>query len=111
MPTSSWLPLPLPWRFAAEWALDCLKVLLETNMQQNLQIVVNVAKEYTEQVPGGREGRRRQAGRQAVRPARRVCCQRRALQGAHRVHIMGSMCTSQGTNGCSRNSCRERTPL
>jgi clathrin heavy chain len=35
---------------AAEWALDCLKVLLETNMQQNLQIVVNVAKEYTEQL-------------------------------------------------------------
>ncbi len=37
---------------AAEWALECLKVLLETNMQQNLQIVVNVAKEYTEQVRG-----------------------------------------------------------
>lgn len=35
---------------AAEWALECLKVLLETNMQQNLQIVVNVAKEYTEQL-------------------------------------------------------------
>jgi len=38
---------------AAEWALECLKVLLETNMQQNLQIVVNVAKEYTEQVRSG----------------------------------------------------------
>lgn len=38
---------------AAEWALECLKVLLETNMQQNLQIVVNVAKEYTEQVRVG----------------------------------------------------------
>jgi clathrin heavy chain len=35
---------------SAEWALECLKVLLETNMQQNLQIVVNVAKEYTEQL-------------------------------------------------------------
>ena len=35
---------------AAEWALDCLRVLLEANMQQNLQLVVNVAKEYTEQV-------------------------------------------------------------
>lgn len=28
-------------------------MLLETNMQQNLQIVVNVAKEYTEQVRVG----------------------------------------------------------
>lgn len=28
-------------------------MLLETNMQQNLQIVVNVAKEYTEQVRAG----------------------------------------------------------
>jgi len=28
----------------------CLQVLLDTNMQQNLQIVVNVAKEYTEQL-------------------------------------------------------------
>lgn len=35
---------------SAEWALECLKVLLETNMQQNLQIVVNIAKEYTEQL-------------------------------------------------------------
>lgn len=35
---------------SAEWALDCLKVLLETNMQQNLQIVVTIAKEYTEQL-------------------------------------------------------------
>jgi clathrin heavy chain len=40
----------LPLVHAAEWALECLKVLLETNMQQNLQIVVNVAKEYTEQL-------------------------------------------------------------
>jgi clathrin heavy chain len=30
---------------SAEWALECLRVLLDTNMQQNLQIVVNVAKE------------------------------------------------------------------
>lgn len=35
---------------SAEWALECLKVLLDSNMQQNLQIVVNVAKEYTEQL-------------------------------------------------------------
>lgn len=35
---------------SAEWAVECLKVLLETNMQQNLQIVVSVAKEYTEQL-------------------------------------------------------------
>lgn len=35
---------------SAEWALECLKVLLDTNMQQNLQIVVNIAKEYTEQL-------------------------------------------------------------
>lgn len=41
---------PPPALCAAEWALDCLKVLLETNIQQNLQIVVNVAKEYTEQL-------------------------------------------------------------
>lgn len=35
---------------SAEWALDCLRVLLDSNLQQNLQIVVNVAKEYTEQL-------------------------------------------------------------
>ena len=35
---------------SAEWALECLKVLLESNMQQNLSIVVDVAKEYTEQL-------------------------------------------------------------
>jgi len=35
---------------SAEWALECLRVLLESNMTQNLQIVVNVAKEYTEQL-------------------------------------------------------------
>lgn len=35
---------------SAEWALECLKELLVTNPQQNLQVVVNIAKEYTEQV-------------------------------------------------------------
>jgi len=35
---------------SAEWALECLQVLLESNMQQNLGIVVDVAKEYTEQL-------------------------------------------------------------
>ena len=35
---------------SAEWALECLKVLLESNMEQNLPIVVDVAKEYTEQL-------------------------------------------------------------
>ena len=35
---------------SAEWALECLRVLLESNMQQNLNIVVDVAKEYTEQL-------------------------------------------------------------
>lgn len=35
---------------SAEWALDCLKELLVSNMQQNLQLVVNIAKEYTEQL-------------------------------------------------------------
>jgi clathrin heavy chain len=34
---------------SAEWALDCLKELL-LNMQQNLQLVVNICKEYTEQL-------------------------------------------------------------
>lgn len=33
-----------------EWALDCLRELLISNMQQNLQLVVNIAKEYTEQL-------------------------------------------------------------
>ncbi len=33
-----------------EWALDCLKELLKINMRQNLQIAVNIAKEYTEQL-------------------------------------------------------------
>ncbi|KAK9810517.1 hypothetical protein WJX72_012055 [[Myrmecia] bisecta] len=35
---------------SAEWALECLKELLGTNMQQNLQLVVQVAKEYTDQL-------------------------------------------------------------
>lgn len=34
---------------SAEWALECLKELL-TNMQQNLQLVVSISKEYTEQL-------------------------------------------------------------
>jgi clathrin heavy chain len=33
-----------------EWALECLKELLLANQQQNLQLVVNIAKEYTEQL-------------------------------------------------------------
>mmetsp|Transcript_18521 Transcript_18521/g.52003 ORF Transcript_18521/g.52003 Transcript_18521/m.52003 type:complete len:1694 (+) Transcript_18521:108-5189(+) len=33
-----------------EWALDCLKEMLVTNPQQNLQLVVNIAKEYTDQL-------------------------------------------------------------
>lgn len=39
---------------SAEWAIDCLRVLLESNAQQNLQVVVNVAKEYTEQLTAER---------------------------------------------------------
>ncbi|EIE26635.1 clathrin heavy chain [Coccomyxa subellipsoidea C-169] len=39
---------------SAEWALDCLKVLLETNTAGNLQLVVQVAKEYTEQLGAGK---------------------------------------------------------
>jgi clathrin heavy chain len=39
---------------SAEWALECLRVLLESNQQQNLQLVVNVAKEYTEQLTATR---------------------------------------------------------
>ena len=35
---------------SAEWALECLKVLLESNMQQNLNLVVDVSKEYTAQL-------------------------------------------------------------
>eukprot|EP00884_Botryococcus_braunii_P006634 jgi/Botrbrau1/15972/Bobra.0294s0010.1 len=35
---------------SAEWALECLKELLVSNMTQNLQLVVQVAKEYTEQL-------------------------------------------------------------
>eukprot|EP00899_Mesostigma_viride_P014185 jgi/Mesvir1/22768/Mv14160-RA.1 len=33
-----------------EWALEALKELLATNMHQNLQLVVQIAKEYTEQL-------------------------------------------------------------
>jgi hypothetical protein len=33
-----------------EWALDCLRELLAGNMHQNLQLVVQIAKEYTEQL-------------------------------------------------------------
>ncbi|DBA67143.1 hypothetical protein WJX79_007694 [Trebouxia sp. C0005] len=39
---------------SAEWALDCLQELLKSNMQQNLQLVVQVAKEYTEQLGAGK---------------------------------------------------------
>ena len=35
---------------SAEWALDCLRELLVSNMAANLQLVVNIAKEYTEQL-------------------------------------------------------------
>jgi len=33
-----------------EWAIDCLKELLASNIRQNLQLVVQIAKEYTEQL-------------------------------------------------------------
>merc|ERR1711871_826369 len=33
-----------------EWALACLKEMLAVNVQQNLQLVVQIAKEYTEQI-------------------------------------------------------------
>lgn len=39
---------------SADWALECLKELLLTNMQANLQLVVNIAKEYTEQLGSGK---------------------------------------------------------
>lgn len=32
----------------AEWALICLKELLTTNIQANLQLVVQISREYTE---------------------------------------------------------------
>ncbi|KAI8476142.1 MAG: vesicle coat protein clathrin, heavy chain [Monoraphidium minutum] len=35
---------------SAEWAMECLKELLVTNQQANLQLVVNIGKEYTEQL-------------------------------------------------------------
>lgn len=39
---------------SAEWALENLKELLVANPQQNLQLVVNIAKEYTEQLGAGK---------------------------------------------------------
>ena len=33
-----------------EWALECLKELLVVNPQANLQLVVNIAREYTDQL-------------------------------------------------------------
>lgn len=33
-----------------EWALDCLRELLKVNLRQNLQIVVQITKEYTQQL-------------------------------------------------------------
>ncbi len=33
-----------------DWALECMRELLAVNMRQNLQLVVQVAKEYTEQL-------------------------------------------------------------
>ena len=33
-----------------EWALECLKELLNANLKQNLQVAVTIAKEYTEQL-------------------------------------------------------------
>ena len=39
---------------SAEWALDCLKELLVSNPQQNLALVVQIAKEYTDQIGAAR---------------------------------------------------------
>lgn len=39
---------------SAEWALACLKELLTSNPQQNLALVVQIAKEYTEQIGAAR---------------------------------------------------------
>jgi clathrin heavy chain len=39
---------------SAEWALDCLRVLLEADAAQNLPVVVSVAREYTEQLTAER---------------------------------------------------------
>jgi clathrin heavy chain len=39
---------------SAEWALECLKELLVANPQGNLQLVVNIAREYSEQLGAGR---------------------------------------------------------
>lgn len=35
---------------SSDWALECLKELLVSNMANNMQLVVNIAKEYTEQL-------------------------------------------------------------
>ena len=35
---------------SSEWALECIKELLVSNPRQNLQIIVNICKEYTEQI-------------------------------------------------------------
>jgi len=35
---------------SAEWALECLKEMLNANMQQNLELVVRICKEYTENI-------------------------------------------------------------
>ena len=37
-----------------EWALECLKELLVVNPQGNLQLVVNISREYTEQLGAGK---------------------------------------------------------
>lgn len=37
-----------------EWALECLKELLLVNAQANLQLVVNISREYTEQLGSGK---------------------------------------------------------
>ena len=33
-----------------EWALECLREMLSANVPQNLQLFVQIAKEYTEQI-------------------------------------------------------------
>lgn len=42
---------------SAEWAMECLKELLASNQQANLQLVVNIAKEYTDQLGADKVGR------------------------------------------------------
>ena len=39
-----------------EWALECLKELLVVNPQANLQLVVNIAREYTDQLSSAKVG-------------------------------------------------------